>query len=46
MPAGLSDVEVEQRVLARDKVQAAIAGRTVARIVHVPGRLVNLVVEG
>jgi leucyl-tRNA synthetase len=46
MPAGLSETEVEQRVLARDKVQTALAGRDVVRFIHVPDRLVNLVVKG
>ncbi len=42
---GLSEVEIEQLVLARDKVRAALAGRQPSRIVHVPGRAVNLVVR-
>ncbi|HET7677962.1 MAG TPA: leucine--tRNA ligase [Candidatus Limnocylindrales bacterium] len=45
MPAGLSEVEVEQRVRASEKVQRALDGREPTRVVHVPGRLVNLVVE-
>ncbi|CAN5153158.1 leucine--tRNA ligase [soil metagenome] len=43
MPAGLSDVEVEQIVLARDKVRAHLDSAEVARVIHVPGRLVNVV---
>jgi leucyl-tRNA synthetase len=45
MAVGLSQVEIEQIVLARDKVRAALAGKEPARIIHVPGRLVNLVVR-
>jgi leucyl-tRNA synthetase len=43
MPAGLSDLEVEQIVMARDKIRAHLDSADVARIVHVPGRLVNVV---
>jgi leucyl-tRNA synthetase len=43
MPAGLSDIEIEQIVLARDKVRAQLDGAEVVRVVHVPGRLVNVV---
>jgi leucyl-tRNA synthetase len=45
VPAGLSSLEIEQIVLARDKVRAALGERTPDRIVHVPGRLVNLVLR-
>jgi hypothetical protein len=31
--------------MARPKVQAALAGRVPARVIHVRGRLVNLVLE-
>jgi leucyl-tRNA synthetase len=43
MPAGLSEVEIEQIVLARDKVRAHLDGNEVVRVVQVPGRLVNVV---
>ncbi len=43
VPAGLSQAEIEQIVLARDKVKALVDGPGVARVVHVPGRLVNVV---
>ena len=43
VPAGLSQAEVEQIVLARNKVRALVDGPGVARVVHVPGRLVNVV---
>jgi leucyl-tRNA synthetase len=43
VPAGLSSVEIEQIVLARDKVRAHLDGAEVTRVVHVPGRLVNVV---
>jgi leucyl-tRNA synthetase len=43
MAADLPRDEVERLVLARPKVVAALGGRPPAKVVHVPGRLVNLV---
>jgi leucyl-tRNA synthetase len=44
VPAGISEIELEQVVLARDKVVAALGGRQPRRIVHASGgRLVNIV---
>jgi leucyl-tRNA synthetase len=45
VPAGISEVELEQIVLARDKVRAALDGREPTRVVHAGGRLVNIVVR-
>jgi leucyl-tRNA synthetase len=46
VPAGISEIELEQVVLARDKVAAALAGRQPHRIIHAGGgRLVNIVVR-
>jgi leucyl-tRNA synthetase len=46
VPAGISEIELEQIVLARDKVVAAIGGRKVARIIHAGGgRLINIVLR-
>ena len=45
VPAGLSSLEIEQIVLAREKVRAALGDRVPDRVVHVPGRLVNLVLR-
>jgi leucyl-tRNA synthetase len=46
VPVGISDIELEQIVLARDKVIAAIGGRKIARIIHAGGgRLVNIVLR-
>jgi leucyl-tRNA synthetase len=44
VPVGLSQGQIEEIVLRREKVVAALAGRAPQRVVHVPGRLVNLVV--
>ena len=47
VPVGLSEAEVEAIVLAREKVVAALGGRTPDRIIHAGGgRLVNIVVRG
>ncbi len=44
--AGISNIELEQVVLARDKVIAAIGDGQVARIIHAGGgKLVNIVVK-
>jgi len=43
---GISEIELEQIVLARDKVIAAIGSGQVARIIHAGGKLVNIVVKG
>ena len=46
VPAGISELELEQIVMARDKVVAAIAGRRVAKVIHAGGgRLVNIVLR-
>jgi leucyl-tRNA synthetase len=42
---GLSEGEIERIVMARPKVQANLEGRQVERVIHVPGRLVNIVVR-
>jgi leucyl-tRNA synthetase len=45
VPSGISEIELEQVVLARDKIQAALGGRTPERLIHARGRLVNIVVR-
>ncbi len=46
VPAGISEIELDQIVLARDKVRAALDGREPAKIIHAGGgRLVNIVVR-
>jgi len=47
VPVGISEIELEQIILARDKVIAAIGERHVARLIHAGGgRLVNIVLKG
>ena len=46
MPAGISEPELERVVLARERVQELLAGRTPDRVIHAGGgRLVNIVVR-
>jgi leucyl-tRNA synthetase len=46
VPVGISDIELEQIILSRDKVLAAIGDRQVARLIHAGGgRLVNIVLR-
>ncbi|MDQ3448631.1 MAG: class I tRNA ligase family protein, partial [Chloroflexota bacterium] len=45
LPVGLSQTDIEAAVMARDKVRANLDGREVVRVIHVPGRLVNIVVR-
>jgi leucyl-tRNA synthetase len=42
---GLSQAEIESLVMARPKVRANLEGKTVVKVIHVPGRLVNIVVR-
>jgi leucyl-tRNA synthetase len=44
--AGLVEADAVAAALSRPKVSLALDGRTVARAVHVPDRLVNLVTTG
>jgi leucyl-tRNA synthetase len=47
VPVGISEIELEQVVTARDKVRAAIGEAQVARIIHAGGgKLVNIVLRG
>jgi leucyl-tRNA synthetase len=45
VPAGSDAKAIEAAALADEKVQARIAGKTVAKVIVVPGRAVNLVVK-
>jgi leucyl-tRNA synthetase len=46
VPVGISEIELEQVVLARDKVRAALGGKEPLKVVHAGGgRLVNIVVR-
>jgi leucyl-tRNA synthetase len=46
VPTGISEIELDQIVLARDRIRAALDGREPAKIIHAGGgRLVNVVVR-
>jgi leucyl-tRNA synthetase len=46
VPTGISEIELEQIVMARDKVVAAIGSSQVVRIIHAGGgKLVNIVIR-
>ena len=45
IPAGLSEIEIEQIVMSRDKVRANLEGQDIVRVIQIPGRLVNVVVR-
>jgi len=44
IPANATQTQVEQTALAADKIAPFLSGRTVRKIIVVPGKLVNLVV--
>ena len=46
VPIEISQQEIERQVLADAKVKGAVEGKNVRRIIYVPRRLVNIVVEG
>ncbi len=47
LPAGISEIELEQIVRSRDKVVAAIGGAQIAKVIVVGGgKLVNIVLRG
>ena len=45
VPADADESFVEQRALADEKIQAAIAGKQVVKKIYVPGKLLNFVVR-
>ncbi len=45
VPAGSEEDVVKAAALAEAKVQSRIAGKTVVKVIYVPGKLVNLVVK-
>jgi leucyl-tRNA synthetase len=47
VPTGISEIELEQIVMSRDKVLAAIGDRRVAKVIFAGGgKLVNVVLKG
>lgn len=44
VPADLDEEAIKQQALADPKIQPWVAGKSVRKVIHVPGRLVNIVV--
>ncbi|MBK8130460.1 MAG: leucine--tRNA ligase [bacterium] len=45
-PAGANKEQLEQMAMSLEKVQAHLAGKELAKVIIVPGKIVNLVVKG
>jgi leucyl-tRNA synthetase len=45
VPASVSESEAKEAALGSEKVKAHLQGKTIANVVYVPGRLVNVVVK-
>ena len=45
VPVAMERQEIERQVLHLEKVSAALEGKAVNRVIHVPGKLVNVVVS-
>jgi leucyl-tRNA synthetase len=45
VPAGSGEAVVKAAAIADEKVKARVEGKTVVKVVVVPGKLVNLVVK-
>ena len=45
LPVGCDAAAAEKIVMADETVKAAVAGKTVVKVIYVPGRLVNIVVR-
>ena len=43
MPADADEAVVKELVLADDKILAALEGRSIRKLILVPGRIVNLI---
>jgi leucyl-tRNA synthetase len=43
VPAGLGEAEVRERALAEEKIRALLEGKSVAKVIVVPDKLVNVV---
>ena len=46
VPADLNRDQLQECALAMESVQALISGKTVVKVIAVPGKLVNIVVKG
>ena len=46
VPTGLDKAQLEETVFAMDSVKALTEGKTIVKVIAVPGKLVNIVVKG
>ena len=46
VPTGLSEAQAIEEARRHEKVAPHLAGKTLRKVVYVPGRILNLVVEG
>jgi leucyl-tRNA synthetase len=44
LPVDLSEADVRELVLGRERVREQLGDRAPARVIYVPGRLINIVV--
>lgn len=44
LPADVDQAAVEEAALGHERVKAAMQGKTVRKVIYVPGRIVNIVV--
>ena len=45
VPADIDKAGLEELALANDKIKAAADGKTIVKVIAIPGRLVNVVVK-
>lgn len=45
VPTGISKEELEELALAQPKIQDMISGKTIVKVIVVPGKLVNIVAK-
>ncbi|HHY37084.1 MAG TPA: leucine--tRNA ligase [Firmicutes bacterium] len=45
VPVDISQAELEERVLSLERIRALTEGKEIVKLIHVPGKLVNIVVK-
>ena len=45
IPADMTKEQAEQELIQREDVQALLGGKTVMKVIFVPGRLLNIVAK-
>jgi leucyl-tRNA synthetase len=44
-PAAITEAEARQMALGDERIKAHTAGKQIAKVIYVPGKLINLVVK-